>query len=364
MNTSQSHKVNEICSILEKNIQNKINKARIKLISMMILALCKVKTVSYIDLSNAFDSSASPDSSIRRIQRFMAEFNFPMEIVSKLIFSILPMKNNLTLVLDRTNWKFGKTDINILMLGVAYKNMAIPIMFKMLGKKGNSHTSERITLMSQFISWFGKDCIDCLVADREFIGHHWLDYLTENRIRYYIRLRNNFKVYCFDRNQEKPVFWLFNTLKINELYHYPKIVKINNVMCYVSGTKIIGSDGKTEFLIHVSFNKPEESVDYYKKRWEIETLFKAMKSSGFNIEKTHLTDLARLEKLFMIVMIAFAWYYRVGDYLHSHIKEIRLKTHKRRAKSIFKYGLEYINNVLLNACSTNKIDVVSFLSCT
>ena len=113
MNTSQSHKVNEICSILEKNIQNKINKARIKLISMMILALCKVKTVSYIDLSNAFDSTASPDSSIRRIQRFMAEFNFPMEIVSKLIFSILPMKNNLTLVLDRTNWKFGKTDINI-----------------------------------------------------------------------------------------------------------------------------------------------------------------------------------------------------------------------------------------------------------
>jgi len=33
------------------------------------------------------------------------------------------------------------------------------------------------------------------------------------------------------------------------------------------------------------------------KRWQIETLFKAFKSSGFNIESTHVTDQKKLEKL-------------------------------------------------------------------
>ncbi|WP_336719223.1 transposase, partial [Chryseobacterium mucoviscidosis] len=78
-------------------------------------------------------------------------------------------------------------------------------------------------------------------------------------------------------------------------------MKINDVLCYVSGVKGFDKKGKLDTLILVSLNKPEESWEYYKKRWQIETLFKAFKSSGFNIESTHVTDQKRLEKLFMIV---------------------------------------------------------------
>ena len=362
--TSQESKVTELCSVLEQNFDTKINKARLKLISMMILALCKIKTVNYHSLANVFDSSASSESSLRRVQRFMADFDLPMRLISCFIFNILPEKQNLVLVLDRTNWKFGSSNINILMLGICYKNMAIPIMFKMLDKRGNSHTLERIELMNQFVHWFGKDCIDCLLADREFIGQQWLSFLNNSNIKYYIRLRNNFKVFCFDKNQEKPVFWLFNKLKVGEFYHHPKIVKINGVLCYVSGNKSIGRDGKLDFLILVSFNKPEESIDYYKKRWQVETLFKAFKSSGFNIENTHVTDQNRLEKLFLIVMIALVWCYKIGDFIDGHIKPIKIKKHQRKAFSVFKYGLICINNILNNASNKLNINLLQFMSCT
>jgi len=66
----------------------------------------------------------------------MANFDFPMRVVSKFIFGILPKKKDLILVMDRTNWKFGSRNINILMLGVCYKNMAVPLIFSMLNKKG------------------------------------------------------------------------------------------------------------------------------------------------------------------------------------------------------------------------------------
>ena len=361
--TSQDGKITELSSVLEQNFERKINKARLKLISMMILALCKIKTVNYNALSNVFDSCASAESSLRRIQRFMADFDLPMKLVSGFIFGILPEKKNLILVLDRTNWKFGSNNINILMLGICYKNIAIPIMFKMLDKRGNSHTGERIELIKQYISWFGKDTIDCLLADREFIGEDWFDFLNKNNIKYYIRLRNNFKVFCFDKNEEKPVFWLFNKLKIGEFYHHPKIVKINGVLCYLSGIKNITKEGRIDFLIIISFNKPEKSLMYYQKRWQIETLFKAFKSSGFNIEDTHLTDTERVGKLFALVLIAFAWVYKAGIYLDA-LRPIKIKNHGRRAKSLFKYGLTYISNLLFSNDIDKFTQCCKFLSCT
>lgn len=303
-------------------------------------------------------------SSLRRIQRFMADFDLPMKLISGFIFNLLPQKESLILVMDRTNWKFGNSNINILMLGICYKNMAIPIMFKMLDKRGNSETNERIEIIKQFMNWFGKDCIDCFLADREFIGKEWLGFLNRNGIRYYIRSRNNFKVFCFDKNREKPVFWLFNNLNEREFRHHPKIVKINGILCYISGTKQLGKDGKIDFLILISFNKPEESLEYYKKRWQVETLFKAFKSSGFNIEDTHVTNQERLEKLFMIVMIALVWCYKIGDYVNENIKPIKTKKHQRKAFSLFKYGLNCINNILNNALNILKINVLQFLSCT
>lgn len=123
-----------------------------------------------MSLANAFKSCASVESSFRRIQLFMTDFDFPMRIISIFILGVLPEKNHLILVLDRTNWKFGNSNINILMLRICYKNIAIPIMFKMLDKRGNSDPNERIDLITQFIDWFEKYCIDCWLADRVFIG--------------------------------------------------------------------------------------------------------------------------------------------------------------------------------------------------
>jgi hypothetical protein len=77
-----------------------------------------------------------------------------------------------------------------------------------------------------------------------------------------------------------------------------------------------------------------------------------MKSSGFDIEKTHLQDIQRIDKLVLLVMLAFVWCYKVGIYLHKTCP-IQTKKHGRKAKSIFKYGLSFIANTLLNAKNQN-----------
>jgi len=84
----------------------------------------------------------------------------------------------------------------------------------------------------------------------------------------------------------------------------------------------------------------------------------------FNIKNTHLTDLERIEKLFSTVMIAFAWAYVAGVFVNDNIKPIRILNNGKRAKSLFKYGLEFIATALLNPRVIINVDIFKFLSCT
>ena len=121
--------------------------------------------------------------------------------------------------------------------------------------------------------------------------------------------------------------------------------------------------GVPEFQIIVSFNKPDEAQSLYKERWQIETAFKALKSSGFNIEDTHLTEMERISKLFALVLVAFVWAYKAGIYLNE-IYPIKIKTHGRKAKSLFKYGLTFLANVLFGSDLEKFRECCKFLSCT
>ena len=361
--TNATTKNSELTSILNSHFQGKINLARVKLISYFIIALCKVQTVTFEKLSNAFDTTAACESSLRRIQRFIASYSLDSDIIARLIFSLLPKQGKLILSIDRTNWKFGQTNINIFMLGIVYKGVAFPLLFTMLNKRGNSNSQERIDLINRFINLFGKQIIESVVADREFVGQQWLEFLNRNNIRYYIRIRNNFKVFLPHKNKTIKASHLFNRFKTNEFVYYNKIVRVNGQLCYLSGCKLNNRNGKQDFLIIVSFNKPEKAQQDYKKRWQIEMCFKAMKSSGFDIEKTHLQDIQRIEKLILLVMIAFVWCYKVGIHLHQ-INPITIKKHGRKAKSIFKYGLNFLANILLNSENQNNMNIFQFLSCT
>jgi len=57
----------------------------------------------------------------------------------------------------------------------------------------------------------------------------------------------------------------------------------------------MSKEGKPVLQVIISFNEPKESKFLYKQRWQIESAFKVLKSSGFNIEDSHLTEMDRIE---------------------------------------------------------------------
>lgn len=330
----------------------------------MIIALCKVQTVNFERLAQNFETTSQRGSSLRGIQRFIATYMLDKDLIIRMIYNLLPHKPPYRLIMDRTNWKFGESDINILVISIAYQGLSFPIIYKLIPGKGASHTNERIDIINHYLRLFGVQSIKELLADREFIGNKWLDFLRRQGIKYHIRVLAHHGVMRHTQDWKRKARCLFSNLKVNQWKRLSQMYYINESACYLSALRFINDKGKRDLLIIASFELSKHPHKSYAIRWQIETMFRALKTSGFNIDKTHLTQMDRIEKLLAIVCIAFIWAYLTGIYIHKKIKKIRMLKHGKRAKSLFKYGLEYIAQWLLNPYCQHDTNPIKFLSCT
>lgn len=321
-----------------------INAARLEFMACFIVALIKVRTVNLSDIAVALPGKSLKDSKYKRIQRFFKNFILDMDLMAKFIVELLPVKQeSWALSMDRTNWKFGKININILTLGIAHEGVAFPIIWIPLAKRGNSNTAERIALIDKFLELFGIEKIDSLLGDREFIGREWFSYLLRKCIKFRLRIKENMLI-SNSKGILVPAKNLFRGLKVGEVLVLDGKRSVLGHKLFVIG--LLLPDG--EYVILVTNHDPESAIDDYKKRWAIETLFGCLKTRGFNFEDTHMTDLDRISKLIALLAITFCLCHSTGEWLIENVKPILIKKHGRKNVSVFKYGLDKVRGILLN----------------
>ncbi len=296
---------------------------RIGFLGNLISSIIRSRSVNMQKVAENIEGNAKVESNYRRIQRIFKDQYIDYDMTARLLSSVLPDDKKWVLCMDRTNWKLGKSNINLLVLAVSYKGMAIPLLWKFLtkeedcegkettvGKRGNSNFKERKDLMEKFIELFGVDRIEDFTADREFIGKEWFEWLNENHIPFVIRIRNN-SLTNENELDSKNVNELFKHVRKNEFCAFGKTT-IFNTKVHLGGIKASKAD---EALIVVSNHKMDKTtISTYKKRWEIETMFGALKSKGFNFEESKISEEHKVEKLMAFLSISFIWSIIAGDY--------------------------------------------------
>jgi hypothetical protein len=102
-----------------------------------------------------------------------------------------------------------------------------------------------------------------------------------------------------------------------------------------------------ELLILAGNQRFPQPLEVYGRRWEIEHLFQRLKGRGFHLEETRLTRYFRIKKGMALVALAFCWAHKTGEWKHQAVRPLKTKKHGRPEQSLFRYGLDYLANSLL-----------------
>lgn len=249
----------------------------------------------------------------------------------------LNRKDKVRLCIDRTEWDFGKCQVNIWMVLACQGHVQLPLYWELLdNKSGNSSTQDRKAILGKCIRLLGKGRIGLVIADREFVGHEWLKYLKDNGIGFCVRLPKHHLIERLDgRVQPAEELAKEQALQLRDCL-------VDGVWGQVYLKRLTNGD-----LLYLFGTLPAQHLgQVYRRRWSIEACFQSFKSRGFDLEGTHLKDLAKLKKLVALVSIAFGLCVSLGIHQHQKVKQIKVKKHGYKANSFFRHGVNTIREML------------------
>lgn len=322
-----------------------LSKTRLVTLAVLIVGLANGRTVNLSHLASQFPGAALHASKYRRLQRFFQFESLDGDVAARLIVRMLSLGRPKLLALDRTNWKLGRADVNILVLAIVTQRVRVPLMWTLLDHRGNSDGEQRIALVRRYLKLFGAASIQALLADREFIGAEWLNFLCKNNVPFVIRLKEDMQLRVNDgslcsfrtllRKRRRGAWegWLngMDATPANRLRVEAKRIRGGEAL--IVATNIGGNQAR--------------ALNLYRRRWGVECLFADAKTRGLNIEDTHITDPDKLATLLVVVALAVTWAYRCATRVMGN-KAIRRKTHGRREKSWFRTGLDAMRNWIVH----------------
>lgn len=350
--------ISELREILGKEFN--WHKSRLDCFAQMLLALFTVRSVNLSEIAVAMQSEALIESRYKRIKRFFAHFELDFTCISRWIYALFFSPNqSVYLAIDRTNWYWGKSKINIFMLTVCYEGIAIPLFWTLLNKAGSSTAKEQIELVSRFVNTFGKERIQGLLGDREFPNKKLIGWLVAEEIPFYLRIKGDVQT-RIGKKKFKTSSQLFHHLAPYQQDIFGMSVQIFDQTLYLAGSK----NSREELMIIVTNQHPKNAIACYLRRWEIETLFCALKSRGWRFEETHIINQKRIERLITLLAVGFVWAHKIGEW-KATLKPIplkKLRNQKRPQNSFFRFGLDSLRD-FLTCFNTNQKVFSMYANC-
>lgn len=276
---------------------------------------------------------------------------------------LLNLKPPFTLAIDRTEWQLGKSWVNILMLSINYRQMAIPLFWTVLETKGCCDDAEKQAIIAQFLEEFPADSLRFVSADREFASKEWLQYLVARKIGFRLRIKANVRI-TDKRGQLMRASKMCRTLKTGARMEFRRRRQLWGQAVFVAVCRKANGDN----VIVISSEQSGRILLEYGERWRIETLFGNLKTRGFRLEDTHLTDGERVSRLLSLLTLAGCWALLAGE-LESAVTPIKIKNHGRAEKSVFRVGFETLRNcfcrIQMNSGQKQRFQRLTLLlSCT
>jgi hypothetical protein len=339
----------------QTHLQNNLSQAEYLLLQILINLLQSFKKVSLETLATSMPIPILFESRRKKIQRFLSLPKLSIEkvwfpIVTTWLSTYFETEKIVYVVIDRTSW----SRINLFMVSVVWDKRAFPIYFRLLSKLGNSNFDEQTKIISQVLPLFEAYKI-CVLGDREFCSIKLANWLREKNLYFCVRLKKNHFV------EVKEDIWL--ELKqvglspgVSLFFQGVKVTKTPgflsfNVACKWK-RKILGVAPKEGWFILTNFPTLELAFAAYKRRFDIEEMFRDFKKGGYNLEDTNVSG-DRLISLILLIALAYTSATIHGQQIkrkgvQKYVGRVKERTRFQRRHSNFYiglYGKTWVNSV-------------------
>jgi hypothetical protein len=193
-----------------------------------------------------------------------------------------------------------------MMISIVYDKRAIPIYWELLPKLGSSSFTEQTKFLTKVLPLLTINKT-VVLGDREFCSALLANWLREKNLYFCLRLKKSEYI------QAKTEFWY----RLSDIRLKPgcsiflqgvnvtkshQIEKLNFVGKW--RRKLYGWHPQEGWFILTNLSSFKAAIAAYKQRFDIEEMFKDLKSGGYNLEETNVSD-DRLISLILIIAFAY-----------------------------------------------------------
>ncbi|BAZ02090.1 transposase [Tolypothrix tenuis PCC 7101] len=316
--------------LYQTNLENQLSEAQFLFLNLLINVLQDIKEVSLEKIANALAIPIFFESRRKKIQRFLS---LPILNIQSIWFPIIETWLNqkfsenqrIYLVIDRTKWQRN----NLMMISLIYDQRAIPIYWEFLSRLGNSNFDEQSKIFSQVLPLFNK-YQTVVLGDREFCSVKLANWLSQQKVQFCLRLKKSEFI------QYKDGIWhsldsLGLKAGVSLFLQNIKVTKSQKVPGFNIAAKwkrkLKGWSTKEGWFILTNLTDITSAINAYKKRFDIEEMFRDFKSGGYNLEDTNVSG-NRLISLILIISFA----YSMSTFQGQKIKRIGVQKYVARIK--------------------------------
>jgi len=280
-------------------------------------------------------------STYRRFQRFFQHADLGRDWSAPLVARLLDLTGSWHLALDRTQWRVGNRDVNFLVLAAVTRRFRVPLVWSVLDHRGPSDTAQRIALMRRYLRIFDRSTIRLLLADREFVGAEWIEFLHQSDIPFAIRMREDVRVVS-EAGHDLTLAAHLGRRGRTRFLRGRLAAGGAEAPLLIFALKRLASG---ELVAVVSNRSGPGALKAYRRRWAIECLFGDVKTRGLNLEDTRLTQPRKLDLLMGLTALAIAWAARSAIALLWPRAPSRAR-HGHLRKSWFRTGFDDLRRLL------------------
>lgn len=223
-----------------------------------------------------------------------------------------------------------------LLLNVVYRGRALPLAWVVVsGPKGHFAEATHCALLKQLQPIVPAAASVIFLGDGEFDGTALLATVADYGWHYVCRTALNTLVWAG-----------------SACFHIGQMLTHSDEAVYCSDVTITAkrfgplmalgmweADQKAPIFLVSNLTDPDRALDWYRKRFHIETFFSDQKSRGFHLHKSHLADPTRLGRLLIAACLAYLWVVYLGSLAQREGWQPVLHRAKRCDLSLFQLGL-------------------------